>query len=230
MSQMNSASFILDGKQVNIAAKDLMDTAKPYFVMEGYDFVAYPNRNSVPFREFYKIPEADTVVRGSLRYEGNPAFIKAFADAGWLDATEKEWLKPGMTWAQLSQQVTGAIDPSERYVPRFYSVIGEIPIILYSSSLLASISEKCDFPSEAESDRITSGMRYFGLFSSEKATIYGGNLLDTLCGQLKKLLSFQPGERDLVMLQHKFVVEWKDGKKVSDAPCRMSYQKLRHLI
>ena len=61
-------------------------------------------------------------------------------------------------------------------------------------------------------------MRYFGLFSSEKATIRGGNLLDTLCGQLEKLLSFQPGERDLVMLQHKFVVEWKDGNKVSDAP------------
>ena len=60
-------------------------------------------------------------------------------------------------------------------------------------------------------------MRYFGLFSSDEATIRGGNLLDTLCGQLEKLLSFQPGERDLVMLQHKFVVEWEDGKKVSDA-------------
>lgn len=74
-------------------------------------------------------------------------------------------------------------------------------------------------------------MRYFGLFSSEKATIRGGNLLDTLCGQLEKLLSFQPGERDLVMLQHKFVVEWpEDGKKVSDPPCWMSCQKLRTLV
>ncbi|EHK99711.1 putative Saccharopine dehydrogenase [Glarea lozoyensis 74030] len=26
-------------------------------------------------------------------------------------------------------------------------------------------------------------------------------------------MSFQPGERDLVMLQHKFVVEWADGKE-----------------
>ena len=116
---MNSASFILNGKQVDIAAKDLMATAKPYFVADGYDFVAYPNRNSVPFREFYKIPEAHTVVRGSLRYEGNPALIKAFADAGWLDASEKEWLKPGMTWAQITQRVAGAVDSSERYISRF---------------------------------------------------------------------------------------------------------------
>ncbi|KAL9136591.1 MAG: hypothetical protein Q9175_002210 [Cornicularia normoerica] len=194
MSQMNSASFILNGKQVDIAAKDLMSTAKPYFVMDGYDFVAYPNRDSVPFKDFYKIPEADTVVRGSLRYVGNPAFIKAFADAGWLDAKKQEWLTPGLTWAQITQRVTGAADTSE-------------------SSLMASTKGKCKFPSEAEADRITSGMRYFGLFTSQEATIRDHNLLDSLCGQLEKLLSFQPGERDLVMLQHKFVVEWSDGKK-----------------
>lgn len=39
-------------------------------------------------------------------------------------------------------------------------------------------------------------------------------MLDTLCAQLEKLMSFQSGERDLVMLQHKFVIEWSDGKKV----------------
>lgn len=53
--------------------------------MDGYDFVAYANSNSIPFKEFYKIPEARTVVRGSLRYDENPKFIKAFTDIGWLD-------------------------------------------------------------------------------------------------------------------------------------------------
>lgn len=54
-----------------------------------------------------------------------------------------------------------------------------------------------------------------GILSSKKAIIVGQNLLDTLCAQLEKLMSFNPGERDLVMLQHKFVVEWANGKKVS---------------
>ena len=28
-------------------------------------------------------------------------------------------------------------------------------------------------------------------------------------------MKYETGERDLIMLQHKFVVEWKDGKTVS---------------
>ena len=42
-----------------------------------------------------------------------------------------------------------------------------------------------------------------------------GNLLDTLCARLETLMAYAPGERDLVMLQHKFVVEYPDGKQVS---------------
>lgn len=61
--------------KVEISNKDLMIVAKPYFVLDGYKFVAYPNRNSL-FKDFYGIPEAETVIRGSLRYDGNPAFCQ----------------------------------------------------------------------------------------------------------------------------------------------------------
>jgi hypothetical protein len=57
-------------------------------------------------------------------------------------------------------------------------------------------------------------MKWMGILSSEKATIVGHDLLDTLCRRLEKLMSFGPGGRDLVMLQHKFVVQWCDGNKV----------------
>lgn len=48
------------------------------------------------------------------------------------------------------------------------------------------------------------------LFSSSPATLQP-TLLDTLAKHLEKLLAYQPGERDLVMLQHKFVIEWASG-------------------
>jgi saccharopine dehydrogenase-like NADP-dependent oxidoreductase len=91
-----------------------MGYAQPYFISPAFAFVAYPNRDSVPFRQYYNIPEAETVVRGTLRYQGFPEFIKALVQLGWLDAGEKEWLKEGLTWAEVTQKTIGANDSQER--------------------------------------------------------------------------------------------------------------------
>ena len=91
-----------------------MGYAKPYFISPAFAFVAYPNRDSLPFREYYNIPEAETIVRGTLRYQGFPEFIKALVQLGWLDAGEKDWLKEGLTWAEVLQKTIGANDSQER--------------------------------------------------------------------------------------------------------------------
>ena len=57
-------------------------------------------------------------------------------------------------------------------------------------------------------------MRWIGLFSKEKAPVRASNLLDTLCARLEELMKYEESERDLVMLQHKFFVEWADGTEV----------------
>lgn len=114
LALLNAASYLSEGKQLDIDGKDLMGYAKPYFISNAYAFVAYPNRNSTPFREYYNIPEAETVVRGTLRYQGFPEFIKALVQLGWLDATVVDWLNDSLTWAQVSQKITGANEASER--------------------------------------------------------------------------------------------------------------------
>lgn len=86
--------------------------------------------------------------------------------------------------------------------------------ICFYSSLVERVTSVCQFPDESEATRIISGLRWVGLFSSEKVKPRSGNLLDTLCAQLEGLMKYEQGERDLVMLQHKFVVEWADGKVV----------------
>jgi hypothetical protein len=88
----------------------------------------------------------------------------------------------------------------------------------FFSTLIARIEELCNFPSVSESERIISGLRWIGLFSSDPVKPRAGNLLDTLCAQLEKLMKYDQGERDLVMLQHKFVVEWADGTEVWKFP------------
>lgn len=91
-----------------------MAHAAPYYISPAYAFVAYPNRDSTPFKEFYDIPEADTIIRGTLRYQGFPEFIAVLVKLGYLDETEKSWLTPETTWAEATKRATGASDVSER--------------------------------------------------------------------------------------------------------------------
>ena len=108
---------LVHARVAHVPGAELMQHAQPYYISPAFAFVAYPNRNSVPFREFYNIPEAETVVRGTLRYQGFPEFVKALVALGWLNMEKKPWLKEGMTWAEVFQQSIGAADASERYVP-----------------------------------------------------------------------------------------------------------------
>jgi saccharopine dehydrogenase (NADP+, L-glutamate forming) len=84
--------------------------------------------------------------------------------------------------------------------------------------LVAKIKDVAQFMGEEESARIIAGMRSLSLFSTQVATVTGTNLLDTLCAHLSTVLSYAPGERDLVVLQHKFVVEWQNGDTVCHPP------------
>ncbi|KAN0140337.1 saccharopine dehydrogenase [Lactarius tabidus] len=192
LALLNAASWLADGQVRSVEGHDLMALAKPYYISPAYAFVAYPNRNSAPYREWYNIPEADTVVRGTLRYQGFPEFIRALVKLGWLDSLQKDWVKEGLTWAEATKRASGAADASE-------------------STLVARVKAVCSFQDAAEEVRITSGLRWLGLFSQEPVIPRAGNLLDTLCARLEKLMAYEPGERDLVMLQHKFIVERADG-------------------
>ncbi|KAG9380538.1 LYS9 Saccharopine dehydrogenase, partial [Pyrenophora tritici-repentis] len=64
-------------------------------------------------------------------------------------------------------------------------------------SLISRIKQVARFADEAEGERIIDGMKWIGILSTESATIIGGNLLDTLCRRLEKLMSYGPGERDM---------------------------------
>ncbi|PHH85895.1 hypothetical protein CDD83_11024 [Cordyceps sp. RAO-2017] len=189
----NSASFYQDGKVANVAGPDLMATAKPYHIYPGFAFVAYPNRDSTPYKERYNIPEAQTIIRGTLRYAGFPEFVKVLVDLGFLKDEEQSFCKEPIAWKEALQKMLGAPSSSEK-------------------DLIGAISSKATFKDSEQKEHILAGLRWLGMFSSEKI-IPRGNPLDTICATLEKKMQYGEGERDLVMLQHKFEVELKDGSK-----------------
>ncbi|KAK5077185.1 saccharopine dehydrogenase (NADP+, L-glutamate-forming) [Lithohypha guttulata] len=188
----NTATFYQDGQTVTYSGPELMASAKPYFIYPGFAFVAYGNRDSTPFAEKYNIPEAKTLVRGTLRYQGFPQFIKVLVDIGFLSEDKRDFLsdKP-IPWAEATAKIVGATSHSE-------------------PDLLWAISSATSFADNEEKAKIISGLKWIGIFSDKPITPRG-TPLDTLCATLEEKCQYEPGERDMVMLQHKFGIQWADG-------------------
>lgn len=199
----NQATYFKDGKIVDIPGKELMGTAKPYFIYPGYAFVAYPNRDSTPYKSRYNIPEAQTIIRGTLRYQGFPEFVRVLVDMGFLSDEEQSFLKEPISWKEATQKILSATSAEE-------------------ADLKWAIHGKAKFKDNEEQDRIIAGLRWVGIFSDEKISPKG-NPLDTLCATLEKKMQFEEGERDLVMLQHKFVIEHKDGSQETRTSTLVEY-------
>merc|ERR1711939_1214400 len=199
----NAAKYYKDGKVVDIEGKDLMGAAKPYFIYPGYAFVAYPNRDSTPYKERYNIPEAQTIIRGTLRYQGFPEFVHVLVDMGFLSDEPVAALKEPISWKEATQKILSATSSSEQ-------------------DLKWAIASKTTFKDTEEKNRLMAGLSWVGIFSDEKI-IPHGNPLDTLCATLEKKMQFEEGERDFVMLQHKFEIENKDGSKETRTSTLVEY-------
>ncbi|KAJ4302765.1 saccharopine dehydrogenase (NADP+, L-glutamate-forming) [Kalmusia sp. IMI 367209] len=191
----NAAKYWQDGKVKEVEGPELMAEAKPYFIYPGYAFVAYPNRDSTPYKERYNIPEAQTIVRGTLRYQGFPEYIKTLVDIGFLTEEPKDFLKEGekRSWKEATAKIVGATSDKEE-------------------DIVWAISSRTKFATTEEKNRILDGLRWIGLFSNENITPRG-NPLDTLCATLEQKMQYAEDERDFVMLQHRFEIENKDGSK-----------------
>lgn len=199
----NFAKYWQDGKVVDVKSEDLMATAKPYFIYPGFAFVCYPNRDSTTYKELYNIPEAETVIRGTLRYQGFPEFIKVLVDLGFLKETEHPAFQKAQSWKDALAQLIGANSSNE-------------------SDIVAKISLLATFKSEEDKERIISGFKWLGLLS-DKQTTPRKNPLDTLCATLEELCQYEEGERDMVCLQHKFGIEWADGTQETRTSTLVDY-------
>ncbi|PMD28077.1 putative saccharopine reductase [Hyaloscypha hepaticicola] len=145
----NAAKYYKDGKVVDIAGKDLMGTAKLYFIYPGYAFVAYPNRDSTPYKERYNIPEAQTIIRGTLRYQGFPEFVRVLVDMGFLSDEIQPFLKEPIAWKEATQKILATSSSTEE-------------------DLKFSIASKAYFKDAEEKERILAGLRWKMQFEKDE--------------------------------------------------------------
>ncbi|QPG73723.1 saccharopine dehydrogenase (NADP+, L-glutamate-forming) [Brettanomyces nanus] len=203
LALQHTAHYYKDGKLVEVPAKELMSSAKPYFLYPGYSFVCYPNRDSTKYRDLYKIPEAKTCIRGTLRFQGFCEFVQVLVDLGFLKDDTNPLFQKENAWKDALSQYIGAKSNS-------------------ADDILAKVDSLTTYKTEEDKERAHDGLKWLGMLGDTKIHARG-NALDALCATMEDLMQFGPNERDLVVLQHKFGIEYPDGSKETKTSTLVDY-------
>lgn len=186
LASRNSAKFLEHGKIVEIDGKDLFSNYRVEDVDNLGKFEVYANRDSMPYRDIYGLNEAETVMRGTYRYPGWCGTIKKIVDLGLIDETPRESLKS----------------------INFRNMIAELVGCIEGENVIAKTAEKMGLSKDSE---IIKRIEWLGLFSDD--IVLGNNYLDILGEKMQEKMKYEDGERDMLILKHKFIVENKDKSR-----------------
>ncbi|MFW9801271.1 MAG: saccharopine dehydrogenase C-terminal domain-containing protein [Candidatus Thorarchaeota archaeon] len=183
----NDAQFLLDGKVVKIPGPELFDHYEIMEVPGMGKFEGYPNRDSMPFIDYYGIQETNTMQRGTFRNLGWCSTLKKVADLGLLSIEEQNF--DGMTYAEMMRELTNA-ESSESSIDATAKTIGL----------------KSD-------ESIMQRLEWLGLFSDQEIPSNVTTYLDSVCYLFEQKLQYAPGERDMIVMHHEFIAEYPDRKE-----------------
>jgi saccharopine dehydrogenase-like NADP-dependent oxidoreductase len=180
------ARYLRAGCEVSIPGDDLFSYSWPIGVEGLGVFEVYPNRDSLAYVGSYGLTGATDVFRGTLRYPGWCATMLAASRLGLLDLEEEDWPE-GMTYRDLlTRRVPGGRQRgATRRVAAFLGLDPDSEVI--------------------------ARLEWAGLFSDRVLPERRASPLDVFGNRLKRLMMYQPGECDLVALQHVFTVTYPDG-------------------
>jgi saccharopine dehydrogenase (NADP+, L-glutamate forming) len=182
MAGRNDARYLRDGEGVSVPGRELFDHYVTVPVEGLGDFEGYPNRDSLPFISQYGIQSTRGMFRGTLRNLGWCQTLKKLGELGFFSEEVRDDLA-GRSFQQVLADQIGVTGTATR------------------SDLAAHLST-------AETSTPISNLEWLGLLSDDPIPPKTHTLLDVLTQRMLQLMSFEPGERDLIVLKHEFLAQY----------------------
>ncbi|WP_196137682.1 saccharopine dehydrogenase C-terminal domain-containing protein [Aliikangiella sp. G2MR2-5] len=96
----NDAIYLSKGESKSIAGEELLASMRDVTLTSDMELKGYANRNSLSYKQEYRIPEVKTLLRGTLRYPGFGPVIDAAKKVGLLSSQSFDGEAP-TTWHDL---------------------------------------------------------------------------------------------------------------------------------
>ena len=183
----NDARYLEHGRVVDVPNERLFARHNVMWVEGLGDFEAYPNRDSLPYVERYRIPETDTMYRGTLRNLGWCDVMLKLNQLGYFSLKERPEL-PGMTFREVMADLID--DPA-------------------TPDLEANLARGLNLAPESG---VMMTLAWLGLMDEERLP-ERATLLDVLADRMLERMSYRKGERDMVILVHQFKAVYPDHEE-----------------
>jgi saccharopine dehydrogenase (NADP+, L-glutamate forming) len=192
MAGERGAQFLDRGKIRIVPFHHLFQNSWPVEVPGVGRMEAYPNRDSLSYRELYGIPEAESMIRGTIRY---PGFCETWTQIARLGLPNETLHIPRLadrSWADLVEMF--------------------LPTQTAGDDLAARVA---NFLHISPTGQIMQNLAWLGLFSQEKTGVDGDTAAAAMVELLNRKLRLDAGACDMVVLQHDFRVRYseEDGRQ-----------------
>lgn len=179
----NSATFLDNGKTINVDGKDLLSTTRPVSLHPAFRFEGYPNRDSLKYIEEYHLDRKHlkTMFRGTLRYGGFAEFMSALQSLGFLDHT-----------------------PSVKYTSWRSAILDSLQVTMDTPSLNWVDLLQTKFPdwSTTKLETLIMSLHQLDMLNPDQPYTFAATRFDSLCAHLQQRLQYRAHERDMCFLHH----------------------------
>ncbi len=179
------SKFREDGELLDQEAGGLFGHVHPIDIPKLGEMEYYPNRDSMGYIDLYGLGDIATMYRGTFRYPGWGHFWGCFWKVGLLDRSPREDLA-GRTWDVVLADLVGSAPGPE---------------------LRGAVASKAGVSAD---DRAMDWAEWLGLFDATPVSD-DGTYLDCIAALMLDKMAYGPEERDMLIMQHRFLAEYPDG-------------------
>ena len=149
-------------------------------------FEEYANADSTPYVQYYGIPEAKDVYRGTIRNIGWCEMICKMQNLGLIDEGEHDF--SGRTYADVTRELIGA----EKETNLKDALCAFLDLEPYSAVILK--------------------LEWLGLFEERLVPINRGTMFQFVECLYNEKLVFAEEEQDVSIMEHRYLIEYSDRK------------------
>ncbi len=187
MAGNNEANYLKHGKNISVPTENLFKNPLSVDFPQVGKLEIYPNRDSVSYIDIYGIQETSTIMRGTFRFPGWCETIDAMKALKLISSDSYDFT--GKTYAEMVAVLIGADSSAD---------------IIRKSAKFLNISEDA---------YALKALEWLGVFDHRPMNRQTDTPFEITSDLMISKMELGRNERDMVVMQHIFLVKYSDGRK-----------------